>query len=187
MQGVINNINDLNTRVSNFSFSGGNVGVGVSPNAAYKLDVNGKIKGAGTAEAWSVKNTAGVGQTDVWTAVPGLSSTITLSRPALLHLASGGVQRWKIGTCHVGYRYVVDGVPRGHPTWGQHIQTSISTTPHMGWSLIEGESLAAGVHTIVLEARNQDATANWCQICTEEDGSMQPYESCTMNISTFYQ
>lgn len=118
MQGVINNINDLNARVSSFSFSGGSVGIGASPDGNYKLDVSGRIKAAGTAEAWSVKNTGSVGQVAVWTAIPGLSATFTLSRPAMVHLTSGGVQRYESGSyCHVGYRYVVDGVPRGDATW----------------------------------------------------------------------
>ncbi len=43
MQGIVNNINDLNTRVSNFSFSSGNVGIGtVSP--GQKLSVSGTIE-----------------------------------------------------------------------------------------------------------------------------------------------
>lgn len=40
MQGIVNNINDLNTRVSNFSFSSGNVGIGTASPGA-KLHVNG--------------------------------------------------------------------------------------------------------------------------------------------------
>lgn len=31
MQGIVNNINDLNTRVSNFTFNTGNVGIGINP------------------------------------------------------------------------------------------------------------------------------------------------------------
>jgi len=39
MQGIVNNINDLNTRVSNFSFSSGNVGIGTASPGA-KLQIN---------------------------------------------------------------------------------------------------------------------------------------------------
>lgn len=59
---VVSNLADLNTRVTTIETS------------------------AKTAEAWSVKNTGNVGQVATWTAIPGLSSTFTLSRPAIVHL-----------------------------------------------------------------------------------------------------
>lgn len=52
--------------------------------------------------------------------------------------------------------------------------------------MIEAENLAVGTHTIGVEATNGDTT-NWCRICAEVGGTLQPYDSCTMNISAFYQ
>jgi hypothetical protein len=46
MQAVIDDVNDLNSRVSNFSFSGGNVGIGTTTPSA-KLEVSGVIARTG--------------------------------------------------------------------------------------------------------------------------------------------
>lgn len=52
MQGVLNRLNDHETKLTNLSYSGGNVGIGVS-NPSSPLSVNGEIS-AGTAGGYGV-------------------------------------------------------------------------------------------------------------------------------------
>ncbi|MDP2103287.1 MAG: hypothetical protein Q8K26_00005, partial [Candidatus Gracilibacteria bacterium] len=59
MQGIVNNINDLNTRVSNFGFSAGNVGIGIA-SPGYKLDISGdtSLRSASTFRLFNANNSS---------------------------------------------------------------------------------------------------------------------------------
>jgi len=139
-----------------------------------------------TAEGWSATNSGFVGQVSSWTDIPGLGVTINLASSALVQLTAGGVQRNQTGTCHVGYRYVLDGVAQGDPTWGQHIEVSNNTEWHAGWQVMDFATLSAGSHTIQVQARNQ-STSNWCYICSEVGGTLAAYDRCVLHAMAFYQ
>jgi len=118
-----------------------------------------------------------------WTTIPGLSVTLNLAQAAIVQLTGNGVQRTSgsPAKCHVGYRYTVDGAARGSPTWGQRIHVSDETTWHSTWSVIDSATLAAGQHTVALQAHNPSPGGN-CYICAEQDGSLEAHDSCTMNV-----
>lgn len=53
---IVDGVLDLDTRVSNFSFAGGNVGIGVSGSPTAKLDVNGHVNSAPVLAKYTVTN-----------------------------------------------------------------------------------------------------------------------------------
>jgi hypothetical protein len=126
-----------------------------------------------------------------WTPIPGLTVTFTLSAPSLVQMSGNGGQRATDSTattfCQTGYRYVVDGTPRGNTDWGQRIQISRGDVSlHAVWSLIDAATLSAGQHTVSVEARHPSAGATTlggsCYICGEGDGGLAPYDGCSLNV-----
>jgi hypothetical protein len=112
--------------------------------------------------------------TNVWTAAPGLSVE------ADLHVASTVLIRWT-GTsrfvgggnelCHLGQRFVVDGVPTGNATWGDNIVVQRGTTRwHEPFATEVAMSLAAGTHTITAEMTNGTGNAT-CNL--DGDGGLE--------------
>ena len=147
--------------------------------------VDGSIVGAGRAappRAWVSRNSGFVGGA-AWTTVPGLVQTFDLYRPSNVFMEASGVQRYVTGSyCHVGYRYVVDGVAQGNGSWGNRIEMSTGGTWHHGFNVEDAIYLEPGTHTIELQARNIDGT-NVCNICAESNGALTAYDSCIMRIS----
>ncbi|MCP4593929.1 MAG: hypothetical protein GY842_24610 [bacterium] len=169
----------------------GHVGIGtVSPASDYKLDVNGKIRGGGTVEAWSAERTGhGVAFDGVsnWQVIPGLSISFALTRSALVQLAANGSQLAKDGTIHCGYRYVVDDAPKGHAGHGQRILVTdnLATWWHM-WSLIDVERLQAGNHTIAVETRNSSGSGRGI-VCGQPENVIFDYTGGILIITAIYQ
>jgi hypothetical protein len=130
------------------------------------------------------------GSANVWTTIPGLRANFTLPSAALVHILANGVQRTfhaGAGTtdlCHVGYRFTIDNQPQGDPTWGQRIQVSSSAYSwHQTWTLSDGISLAAGTHAVQVDVTLPAAGGNaQCYACGEADGSLAPYDSCSLQI-----
>jgi hypothetical protein len=119
-----------------------------------------------------------------WTTIPGLTTTITLTLSSLVELTGSGVQRTTdmnaATVCHIGYRYVIDGVARGDATWGQRIQVSSGATSwHQTWSITDGVTLAAGAHKIAIQAFNPAPYGN-CYVCGENNGTTPGYDTCTL-------
>lgn len=158
------------------------------------LSVAGRVSGDGTAEFWSAHRTAGVYAT-TWTAVPGLTLTIDLDRPAVVHLRSTGVLRAPIpgdpspnALCLQGFRYVVDGVPRGNSAYGQVLQSAAgSILWWQNWVLDSAEPLNAGSHTIVVETREAVGTSPVCHACREANGTAPDYTDCLLTATAHYQ
>ncbi len=164
---------------------GGNVGIGTRSPAA-TLEVNGKVLGGGTADAWSVENTGGTMSTS-WTTIPGLTKTFTLTRAALVQFNASGTQRSGADTCHTGYRFVVDDVARGDSSHGQRIFVSnFSYSWWTMWSFSDFANLAAGTHSISVQAR-ESAGLTPCYVCVEVDASFHDYARGNLNIIAVYQ
>jgi hypothetical protein len=139
--------------------------------------------------ARSVERTGSVApNSQGWTQIPGLTTTFTLTQDSLVEMAGNGVQRTvnqnAATLCQVGYRYVVDGVPKGDALGGQRLHVSSGGVSwHSTWSIIDSHSLGPGQHTIALQANNSGyPSGSSCYVCAELDGGQVGYESCTMNI-----
>ncbi len=120
-----------------------------------------------------------------WTAIPGLTVTFTLTQDSLVQAVADGVQRTTdnaAGTfCHAGYRYVVDGTPKGDASFGQRLQVSNGATNwHSIWSMVDFNSLAPGQHTISIEVKTSPGA---CYVCGESNGALADYTNCTLNVT----
>jgi hypothetical protein len=142
--------------------------------------------------AASATNTGNVPpNTATWTNIPGMSVTINLAKASLVQTNAVGVQRTvdqnASTLCHVGYRFVVDGTPKGDPSWGQHIQVNNGANSwHETWGVADFGTLAAGMHTIQVQAVNP-APYGGCYVCAEVGGSQTAYDSCTLNVNATSQ
>lgn len=166
----------------------GNVGIGVTAPGA-KLDVNGNIIGGRTAQAWSAKRTSLLSSASgaAWADIPGLSITFTLTRPALVQMRASGTQLSSgSGYIHVGYRFVIDGTPRGDVNHGQRIHVSHSSCAWWNtWNHEDFVSLGTGTHTITIQARNSGGSIT-AVIGGEADGTVPAYTECTLQVIAFY-
>lgn len=165
----------------------GNVGIG-QPAPGVRLDVEGRILGAGTVEAWSAERTGFlvVEGDSPWADIPGLSIAFRLARPALVHLTANGTQRAAGGMIQVTYRYLVDEAPRGDPDFGLRVLSNgEGTDPWNIWSLTAFEMLNAGTHTITFQARN--TTGGVGVICGERGPAMAEFAGGVLNVLAIYQ
>jgi hypothetical protein len=122
-----------------------------------------------------------------WSTIPGLSVTLNLQQIASVQLFGNGVQRTPDGqattTCHVGYRFSIDGVAKGAADWGQRIQVSNGATSwHQTWSIMDADVLDAGQHTVELQAVQGGANVATCVVCGERDGSLNDHDGCLLNV-----
>jgi hypothetical protein len=147
-----------------------------------------------TVVAASATNTGNVPpNTAAFTDIPGMSVTINLAKASLVQFNAIGTQRTTdtnaTTICHVGYRYVVDGAPmtNSDPTWGQHINVSNGAyTWHSTWAVAQSATLAAGMHTIKVQAVNPSPNGG-CYVCAESNGTQTAYDSCTLNVNATSQ
>lgn len=148
--------------------------------------------GAFLAEGWSAQSTGFVGPNDTWTAIPGLELSFYLPSAALVQMATNGLLRTLSeppsgsGTCQAGFRYVVDGSPRGGPDWGQGLQTVRGDVRHEQWSLLKSETLDLGNHTIEVQTRSQALGGPGCNICAEIGGALSDHARCDLNLAAFF-
>jgi hypothetical protein len=151
-------------------------------------NLDGRITALPKVVAASAERTGNIPpKTAAWTTIPGLTVTFTLGQTSLVQATGNGVQRTTTETassiCRAAYRYVVDGVAKGNPTFGQRINTSDGATAwHATWSAIDFNSLGPGSHTIELQASLLDPGYGSCYICAEADGVLYEHDSCTLNV-----
>ena len=175
-------------------------GDGANAEVRGDLTVNGalKAKGAGlTCGANRPANNQGIvinaghntdEKGDGWVDVNGMTTTFTIDRAGIATVSASGSQRsWGSGTCQVGYRFVVDGTGHGDGSWGQRIHTNPAAGDTWNsWNLIEKMTLSAGDHTIGVQVRTH-ASAAWCAICGESNGTTPGYTSCGLEINVTYE
>lgn len=139
-----------------------------------------------SASGWSAESTGFVAASSGWMEIPGLSLTIDLTQPALVHVSAQGAQRF-VDTpvnhelCNVGYRFVVDGSPRGDPGWGESLHQNLAGQPWEGWSLTRSVRLPVGTHTLSVQANPFS-----CNVCAEWTGASEAYARCALNVAAFY-
>ncbi|MCZ7679467.1 MAG: hypothetical protein M5U28_12175 [Sandaracinaceae bacterium] len=108
------------------------------------VNTDGTVTCGGATSGWLARSSGGVGQIAAWTSIPGLSVTIDLPGAARVSLLAVGTQRHMAGSCHVGYRYVVDGVARGDASWGQQLQVSGPNSWHAGFTVHDFRDTRSG-------------------------------------------
>ena len=129
--------------------------------------------GAGTCfagkcapRAWTLESSGinvAIPGNQTWTAVPSLTLSPTLVAPSLVSLRWTGTLRFGgggNGICHVGQRFVVDGVPTGNPSWGDAIMVERGASRwHESFNDSIALPLAAGIHTVSVEMVNAQGFA----------------------------
>ena len=142
----------------------------------------------GTSVTYHLDRTAAVLSGTAWTTIPNLTQTFTLTNAAKVTMLGNGTIRVSsvAGVCQAGLRFMVDGVARGDATWGQRIAGGVAGNAalHNTWQINDGASLAAGTHTIALQAQT-DGLAG-CNLCVENLGQLVPYEMCTLDLIVTY-
>jgi hypothetical protein len=143
------------------------------------------LEGKSPPLACSAASTGSVLESTTWTTIPGLSINFTLAKGSLVQAIGDGVQRTlddnPTTTCHAGYRFVVDGTPKGDAAYGQRIHVSTGADWHQTWSIADFGTLAAGAHTIALQTVAAPGQAS-CYVCGELDGTLRPHDGCTLNM-----
>lgn len=171
-----------------FVAADGRVGVGSSQPVA-RLDVRGRIRGAGTVEAWSAERTGFVvveGLTP-WTDIPGLAIGFELSGSALVQISAEGSQRAAGGTIQVAYRLVIDDSPRGDETHGERLlSTEEATSPWGIWTLHGFKTLGSGPHTLRVQTR-QSQNQGVGVVCGDRGPAKADYAGGVVNLLAVYQ
>jgi hypothetical protein len=106
-------------------------------------------------------NNVTIPASNTWTTAPGLAVEVNLPAASTVLVRWTGTTRYAAAAaggstiCHLGQRFVVDGVPTGHATWGDNIVVLNGTVRwHVPFVTEVAIPLAAGTHTITAEMTN---------------------------------
>jgi hypothetical protein len=120
-----------------------------------------------------------------WVAAAGTTAQIQLYARSMVFLRWTGTSRFVgggNGLCHLGQRFVIDGVPTGNPTWGNAIAVSRGSTRwHAPFHLELAVPLDAGMHTIATEMTNASGYAT-CNL--DGDGGLA-YDRSRLAIAAY--
>jgi hypothetical protein len=121
----------------------------------------------------------------IWVDATSLALSPNLNVPATALLRWTGTLRWAgggNGLCHVGQRFVIDGVPTGNATWGDAIMVLEGATRwHQMFTVEKAVPLAAGGHYISVQMTN----ANGYGSCYLDGDSGQPYDRSRFAITAW--
>ena len=117
--------------------------------------------------AWYAESngeTGYLGGSSPWTNIPGVSVSFTLAGTNHVQASLAGTQLSQgSGSAHCSYRFVVDGTPLGHPTYGQTIAVGDVAS---GWwgpvALAYGGDLQGGAHVISAQVSNSSGGGGTC-------------------------
>ena len=116
--------------------------------------------------AWTLESTGNnvaIPGNQTWIAAPGMTLSPTLVAPSLVSLRWTGTLRFGgggNGICHVGQRFVIDGVPTGNPSWGDAIMVEHGATRwHESFNDALAVPMTAGIHTVSVEMLNAQGYA----------------------------
>lgn len=151
------------------------------------IEASGNIVGGRTSQMWTTNRTNGVSCDGVWRTIDGLEIVnFNLERSATVQIIANGTQRATGGTCHIGYRKVVDGTAYGDGSHGERINVTNSSDHWWDmWTYASYVNLPAGNHTIAIQARQSSGAANVCHICREAGGPTG-YTDCDLVITAVY-
>jgi len=158
---------------------------------AVEADHASSVTGPGGSATWTVHRTAATtGTPGSFADVPGLSTNVDLAHSAMVNLLSSGAQRQLPSStteCEVAYRLVVDGTPVGPTGQEEHVVVSTSAAYWSEWTVQGAVQLAAGTHTVSVQAKVANPT---CAVCGDVVGgsvTATPTTDCVLSANAFYQ
>jgi hypothetical protein len=135
--------------------------------------------------AASSGTTTAIPASNVWTPAPGLSITANLEAASTVLVRWTGTSRFVGGgneLCHLGLRFVIDGVGTGHPTWGDNIIVQRGSTRwHQPFVTELAVPLAAGTHTITAEMTNGTGNA----VCNLDGDTGLEYDRSQLEVVAY--
>ncbi|MBI5536810.1 MAG: hypothetical protein HY898_29080 [Deltaproteobacteria bacterium] len=121
----------------------------------------------------------------VWVDVTSMGLAPVLPKAATVLLRWTGTLRWSSGgngLCHVGQRFMIDGQPTGHVTWGDAIMVQEGGTRWHEFFTVElAVPLAAGAHYISPQMTNASGYGT-CNL--DGDGGL-PYDRSRFAIQAY--
>lgn len=127
-----------------------------------------------SSRAWNATQTAALTVTGLnWTAIPGLTASISLPAAATVDMEADGSVTGVAGSGytggHCGFRFVVDGAPYGNSTWGDRIIGCPGGSNSQGawwcnWSMRRTFNLSAGVHAVSVQMSGWSGTVAGCAL-----------------------
>jgi hypothetical protein len=137
---------------------------------------------------WVVASTGSdvaIPASNTWTAVPGLRVEANLRAASTVLIRWTGTSRFVGGgneICHLGLRFVIDGVATGNPTWGDNIVVQRGTTRwHEPFVSEIAVTLAAGTHTIAAEMTNGTGNA----VCNLDGDAGLAYDRSHLEVVAY--
>ncbi|HSQ66791.1 MAG TPA: hypothetical protein VLM85_26410 [Polyangiaceae bacterium] len=143
---------------------------------------------AGTCgrRAWSAESNGSdvaVPGDQAWVDTLGLNLQPVLYAKSLVFLRWTGTLRWGgggNGLCHVGQRFLIDGVPTGDPTWGDSIMVQNGATRwHENFTTELAVPLGPGLHIISAQMTN----ANGFGTCNMDGDAGAAYDRSRLAVS----
>jgi len=158
-----------------------NAGQGNNAYARFRMFVTSTPTGGSNVSVESTGVAQNLGSTSAWTPVGGLSASLTLSAPTEVQFEMAATEETTTGTSGVcGWRFDVDGTPLGDLNYGQTLNIgSTATTWWTSTSMLFGEQLPAGSHTISVDIRN-GGTSGDCGT----NGNALPYGRARLLVRT---
>jgi len=148
-------------QVRNTGATGGTcaAGYGNSPYARFRMFAAAHAPDGLTTSAESVGGSYVLPASSPWVAVGGLAATFAAPTAGHVQFELAATQRTITSVGQCAWRYVVDGVALGDPTYGQAINMGDGAkTWWTGTTLAWGQVVAAGPHTVSVEVRNTGAS-----------------------------
>jgi len=94
--------------------------------------------------------------------VPGASLSLTLTTAGTTELlAHGSINPTGTNPGYCGFRFMIDGVATGDPTWGNVIAGG-ATSSWVPWTMTTTLPMTAGVHTVAVQQCGYPMTAGGC-------------------------
>ncbi len=136
----------------------------------------------------SAKQTADISSIGTnWKDIPGAAISFTLEQKMMVDIRANGsagtTAGATYGSTHCGIRFVIDGTPYGHLTWGDNIvgvsQCSAAASCHTPWIATREIALEPGPHTVRVQMTGWPGADSACHI------SGQDYAAARLVVEAF--
>lgn len=171
----------ITAQISNSGATGGacSAGVGNSPYARFRMFVTSSPKGGLTTTAESFGGAYIFAPNSPWTAIGGLGTTFNVPSAGQVQFELAATLRTTSGLGQCAWRYVLDGVALGDPNFGLAINIGDANSWWTTSSVLWGQAVTAGSHTVSVEGRNYGTGG--CGV----NGDGQPYGHARLLVRGF--